>query len=237
MAAPVLEVQGLYAAYGQADVLTDINLTVPQGAITCLLGSNGAGKTTLIRAILGLTPPRAGRVVFEGADITGQPTHRVIRRGIASIPEGRKVFSGMTVDENLRLGAFTISDKAEVEQRLARVYEVFPRLAERAAQLAGTMSGGEQAMVSIGRGMMSAPRLMIIDEPSLGLSPLLVKDNFRIIEEINRQGVTIFLVEQNVRQTLAISHHGYVLSGGRLMASGSADELRDNEEVRTAYFG
>lgn len=237
MAEPLLRVEGLYVGYDRADVLEDLSLEVAEGAITCLLGSNGSGKTTLIRAILGLTRPRLGRVLFAGQDITGLPTHRIIQLGLASIPEGRKVFPAMTVAENLRLGAYQESSPAVLSSRLERVYTVFPRLAERAGQLAGTMSGGEQAMVSIGRGLMGAPRLMIVDEPSLGLSPLLVKENFRIIQGINQAGVTVFLVEQNVRQTLAISHHGYVLAKGRVAASGEAQALAHDPEVRQAYFG
>ncbi len=232
-----LSIEGIYTAYDRADVLEDLTLKVAPGSITCLLGSNGSGKTTLIRSILGLTPCRAGRIFFEGRDITRLATHRIVRLGLASIPEGRKVFPGMTVEENLRLGGYQEDDKAVMAERLEKVYGIFPRLAERSGQLAGTMSGGEQAMVSIGRGLMGAPKLMIVDEPSLGLSPLLVKENFRIIHEINQQGITVFLVEQNVRQTLAIADYGYVLSGGRVVAEGSAQYLRDNSEVQEAYFG
>ncbi|MFH1035278.1 MAG: ABC transporter ATP-binding protein [Pseudomonadota bacterium] len=236
-AAPALRVENLCVAYDRADVITDLCLEVAPGSITCLLGSNGTGKTTLIRAILGLTPARAGGVFFEGQEITRLPTHRIVRLGLASIPEGRKVFPGLSVVENLNLGGYQENDKAVLAERLEKVYDIFPRLKERAGQLAGTMSGGEQAMVSIGRGLMGAPRLLIIDEPSLGLSPLLVKENFRIVRQINEQGITVFLVEQNVRQTLAISHHGYVLSKGRVVAQGTAESLRDNREVRQAYFG
>ena len=182
-----LSVQGIYTAYDRADVLEDLSLEVVQGTITCLLGNNGSGKTTLIRSILGLTPPRTGRILFQGADITRLPTHRIIRQGIASIPEGRKVFPGLTVQENLRLGAYQEDDKEILLDRMRKVHQIFPRLEERSSQLAGTMSGGEQAMVSIGRGLMGAPKLLIVDEPSLGLSPLLVKENFRIIQEIRQQ--------------------------------------------------
>ncbi|BEQ13947.1 ABC transporter ATP-binding protein [Desulfoferula mesophila] len=232
-----LSIANIYTAYDRADVLEDLSLEVAPGSITCLLGSNGSGKTSLIRSILGLTPCRAGKITLYGQDITRLATHKIVRLGVASIPEGRKVFPAMTVEENLRLGGYQEDDKAVVAQRLEKVYEVFPRLSERAGQLAGTMSGGEQAMVSIGRGLMGAPKLMIVDEPSLGLSPLLVKENFRIIRQINDQGITVFLVEQNVRQTLAIAHYGYVLSKGRVVAQGSAQSLRDNSEVQEAYFG
>ncbi len=232
-----LEVSGVYAAYDKADVLEGVTLSVAAGRITCLLGSNGSGKTTLIRAILGLTPPRAGTIRFGGADLTGLPTHKVIAAGIACIPEGRKVFPKLTVEENLRLGAYQEASERTVAERLARAYEAFPTLAERRDQLAGTMSGGEQAMVSIGRGLMSAPRLLLVDEPSLGLSPRLVKENFSTIRRINEQGITVFLVEQNVHQTLAIAHYGYVLSQGRVVASGTASELARDAAVHQAYFG
>jgi branched-chain amino acid transport system ATP-binding protein len=232
-----LDIQGITTAYDKADVLENVSLTIEPGRITCLLGSNGSGKTTLIRSILGLTPPRSGRIVFDGTDITALPTHKVIAAGIACIPEGRKMFPKLTVEENLRLGAYQETSDAVTRERIAEIYRLFPRLAERRAQLAGTMSGGEQAMVSIGRGLMRAPKLLLIDEPSLGLSPLLVKDNFRIIRQINERGVTVFLVEQNVHQTLAVAHFGYVLSKGRVVTSGTPAELADRKEVREAYFG
>ena len=233
----MLKIDGVRTAYDRIDVLHGISLSVEAGTITCILGANGSGKSTLIRSILGLTPPNAGSIDFDNASLLGLKTHQVIGRGIACIPEGRKIFSKMTVDENLRVGAYQITDKAEIGRRLAQVYVLFPRLKERIAQLAGTMSGGEQAMVSIGRGLMAQPKLLIIDEPSLGLSPLYVKENFRIIGDINRLGITVLLVEQNVHQTLAIAHHGYVLSQGKLVAQGSARELAENEQVRAAYFG
>jgi len=232
-----IEIRGLRVAYDKADVLHDVSLTVEPGRITCLLGSNGAGKSTLIRAILGLTPPHTGQILLDGEEITGLAPHKVVARGIAAIPEGRRMFPKMTVTENLRLGAFQVTDEALIRQRLARVFDTFPRLAERRDQLAGTMSGGEQAMVSIGRGLMGGPKILLIDEPSLGLSPLYVKENFRIIKEIREQGITVFLVEQNVRQTLAISDYGYVLSGGKLVAQGAAAELSQDTAVHEAYFG
>jgi branched-chain amino acid transport system ATP-binding protein len=232
-----LEITDVFTAYDRADVLDGVTLTVEPGRITCLLGANGSGKTTLIRSILGLTPPRAGRITFEGVDITRLPTHRVVAAGIACIPEGRRVFPKFTVEENLRTGAFRQSSDAVTRARIAEIYEIFPPLAERRAQLAGTMSGGEQAMVSIGRGLMAAPKLLLIDEPSLGLSPLLVKENFNIIRKINARGITVFLVEQNLHQTLAIAHYGYVLSKGRVVASGPPRELAGLPEVREAYFG
>lgn len=232
-----LEVRGVFTAYDKANVLEDVSLDVKPGGITCLLGSNGSGKTTLIRSILGLTPPSQGSIRFAGTELTGLPTHRIISTGISCIPEGRKVFPKFTVEENLRIGAYQETGAAEVARRLEEVYETFPRLADRKEQLAGTMSGGEQAMVSIGRGLMRAPRLLLIDEPSLGLSPLLVKENFHIIRRINERGITVFLVEQNVHQTLAIADFGYVLSKGRVVASGTPKQLSRTREVHEAYFG
>ena len=232
-----LIVERISTAYDRADVLQDVSLTVEPGTITCLLGSNGAGKTTLIRSILGLTPPRAGRIAFAGHDLTGLPTHKVIATGIACIPEGRKVFPKLTVDENLRIGGYQETSEQVLEERLVEAYALFPQLRERRSQLAGTMSGGEQAMVSIGRGLMRAPRLLLVDEPSLGLSPIYVKQNFSIIRQIRERGVTVFLVEQNVRQTLAIADYGYVLSKGQVIAQGTPAELARSPEVHQAYFG
>ena len=232
-----LSVENLCTAYDRADVLEDVSLTVARGSITCLLGSNGSGKTTLIRSILGLTPARKGRIVFGGRDLTRLPTHRIVAEGIACIPEGRKVFPRLTVVENLRLGAYLERSPRVIGERLQTVFGVFPRLKDRREQLAGTMSGGEQAMVSIGRGLMGAPKLLLIDEPSLGLSPLFVQENFAVIRRVNEQGVTVFLVEQNVHQTLAIAHRGYVLSKGRVVAQGAAADLMKDGEVRAAYFG
>ena len=233
----LLEIERIATAYDKADVLQDVSLTVEAGTITCLLGSNGSGKTTLVRSVLGLTPARAGRIVFDGVDITRLPTHRIIAAGMACIPEGRKVFPKLTVEENLRAGAYQVRSDAVIAERMAEIFRLFPRLEERRSQFAGTMSGGEQAMVSIGRGLMCAPKLLLIDEPSLGLSPRLVKENFQIIRQINERGITVLLVEQNVHQTLAVAGHGYVLSKGRVVAAGTPDDLKDRKEVREAYFG
>lgn len=232
-----LVVEGIYTAYDKADVLEDISLKARRGKITCLLGSNGSGKSTLIRSILGLTPPNRGRIVFEGVELTRLPTHKIVAAGIACVPEGRKVFPTLTVEENLRLGSYQEDSEDVIARRLQEVYEAFPALMERQHQIAGTMSGGEQAMVSIGRGLMSAPKLLLLDEPSLGLSPRLVKENFNIIRRINAQGITVFLVEQNVHQTLAISDYGYVLSKGKVAAAGTPEELSRTSEVHKAYFG
>jgi len=232
-----LEIEGVFTAYDKADVLQGVSLKVEAGRITCLLGSNGSGKTTLVRSILGLTPARVGRIVFDGANITRLPTHKIIATGIACIPEGRKVFPKLTVEENLRVGAYQEPSDKVSAARLDEILQIFPRLSERRTQLAGTMSGGEQAMVSIGRGLMCAPKLLLIDEPSLGLSPRLVKENFNIIRNINERGITVLLVEQNVHQTLAISHYGFVLSKGLVAASGTPTELAARQDVRDAYFG
>ncbi len=237
MMTALLEIDGVYSGYDRADVLHGVSLAVEAGTITCLLGSNGSGKTTLVRSILGLTPARAGRIVFGGIDITRLPTHRIVAAGIACIPEGRKVFPKFTVEENLRVGAYRDTSETTIRGRIADIYRIFPRLGERRGQLAGTMSGGEQAMVSIGRGLMCAPKLLLIDEPSLGLSPRLVRENFKIIRQINERGISILLVEQNVRQTLAIAARGYVLSKGRVVAAGTSAELADQPQVREAYFG
>jgi branched-chain amino acid transport system ATP-binding protein len=237
MMSAMLEIDGIYTSYDKTDVLQGVSLSVAAGSITCLLGANGSGKTTLVRSILGLTPPRAGRVKFDGADISRLPTHRIIAAGIACIPEGRRVFPRLSVEENLRLGAYQERSDVVTRARMDEVFGIFPPLAERRAQLAGTMSGGEQAMVSIGRGLMRAPKLLLIDEPSLGLSPRLVTENFNIIRAINERGITVLLVEQNVRQTLAVAQHGYVLSKGKVVAAGTSVELAERPEVREAYFG
>ena len=229
--------KNIHTAYDKADVLMDVSLNVEPGKITCILGSNGSGKSTLIRSILALTSPRAGSISFDGRDITRLPTHLINKAGIACIPEGRKVFAKMTVEENLHIGAYQESDVNKIRQRLGQVYEIFPRLKERAKQLSGTMSGGEQAMLSIGRGLMGAPKLLLIDEPSLGLSPLFVKETFNVIKRINEIGITVLLVEQNVHQTLAVAHYGYVLLQGRVVAAGTTEELRNSAEVKQAYFG
>jgi branched-chain amino acid transport system ATP-binding protein len=233
----LLVIENIYSGYDNADVLDDVSLSIEDGKITCLMGSNGAGKTTLIRAILSLTPPRRGTIKFNGIDITGIPTHRVISSGIACIPEGRKVFPKLSVEENLRIGAYLERNQSLVSDRLAGVYDLFPRLLERRTQTSGTLSGGEQAMVSIGRGLMAAPKLLIIDEPSLGLSPRFVNECFRVIKQIHARGTAVFLVEQNVRQTLAVADRGYVISKGSVVASGTSRHLLESPEVRGAYFG
>ena len=236
-APPQLQLSNVYTAYDKADVLTDVSLSVDVGRITCILGSNGSGKSTLIRSILGLTRPRNGSVVFGGRDITHLPTHLINKIGVACIPEGRKVFPKLTVEENLRIGAYRERDGGVIAKRLEHVYAIFPRLRERIRQLGGTMSGGEQAMLSIGRGLMSAPKLLLIDEPSLGLSPLVVQGMFEAIRKISASGITIVLVEQNVVTAMRISTRACVLELGRIVAEGEPGELMKRPEIRQAYLG
>lgn len=233
----LLKVDDIYTAYDRADVLSGVTIEVRKGSITCILGSNGAGKSTLIRSILRLTPPRKGSISFDGQSLDEMQTHEVINLGIACIPEGRRIFSRMTVEENLRVGAYNLRSESAIRNRIERVFDIFPRLRERARQLAGTMSGGEQAMVSIGRGLVAEPKLLIIDEPSLGLSPLFVQENFNVIQRINEGGVTVLLIEQNVHQTLAIANYGYVISQGKIVVHDTSDALMSNAEVQRAYFG
>lgn len=232
-----LVTNNMVAAYGSARVLYGISIAAKAGAITCILGANGSGKTSLIRAILGLLPVSEGDVSLDGQALSGLSPHLRIARGLGCVPEGRKLFPKMTVEENLRVGAYLVRSKSVVAERLDKVYATFPHLAARKQQFAGTMSGGEQAMVSIGRALMSEPRILLIDEPSLGLSPVLVRESFAIIRDINKSGVSVLLVEQNVRQTLAIADYGYVISQGAVVAQGTSEELLNDEEMKKAYFG
>jgi branched-chain amino acid transport system ATP-binding protein len=217
-------------------MLRGVSLTVARGEIVCLLGPNGAGKTTLIRTILGIVKPVAGSIWFEGERVDGRSTHRIVGRGIAVVPEGRRVFPRMTVEENLRMGAFIEWRPADLARRREHVFSLFPRLAERRTQKAATMSGGEQAMLAMGRALMSRPKLLLLDEPSLGLSPILVEQLFEMIQTINRSGTTVFLVEQNARKTLSIAHHGFLLQKGEVIGRGTAAELAASEVVRHAYL-
>ncbi|MBN9477635.1 MAG: ABC transporter ATP-binding protein [Bordetella sp. SCN 67-23] len=233
----LLAVEDLVVGYGSANVLEGVSVKAEEGRITCLLGANGVGKSTLIKAIFGLVPVRRGRVRFRGHDITGWDTHRIVAQGLAAIPEGNRVFPRMSVLDNLMAGAYLERSPAKIAARLERVLALFPRLAERRSQFAGTLSGGERSMLSIGRGLMSDPRLLVIDEPSLGLSPLFVKENFRLIRELCCDDCAILLVEQNVKQTLEVSHYGYVISQGAVAVEGTGECLRDSAEVGNAYFG
>jgi len=233
----VLEVEAVEAAYGPFLALSGVTLRVGPGEIVALLGPNGAGKTTLIRCVTGLLVPRAGRIRFGGAEIVGLLPHAIVERGLAVVPEGRRLFGGMTVDENLDLGAFTPHARAGLGRGRERIYEIFPILRERRRQLAGTLSGGQQQMVAIGRALMAAPRLLILDEPSLGLAPRIVETILGVIGEINRGGVSILLVEQNVQAALGLAHRAYILEAGRVAGEGSGPALLQDPHVRRAYLG
>ncbi len=233
----MLEVLNLQVAYGAIQALDGISFGVPRGRIVTLLGANGSGKTTTLRAITGLSPAREGRILFEGRELQGLPTHEIIRAGIALVPEGRRIFANLTVYENLLLGAYFRRDQPALERDLDLLYDTFPRLAERRTQAAGTLSGGEQQMLALGRALMSRPRLLLLDEPSLGLAPLLVQEVFHIITRLNQRGVTILLVEQNAAAALRISHHGYVLETGRVVLEGSGAELLAHPQLQQAYLG
>ena len=233
----MLELQGVDTFYGPSQVLDDVSLHVDQGEIVCLLGANAAGKTTTMKTIFGIVRPRRGAVMFEGERISGTLTDNIIGKGLALVPEGRRVFSRMTVRENLEMGAYMRNNRAEFAADLDRVYTLFPRLKERDKQITGTMSGGEQQMLAIGRALMSHPRLMCMDEPSMGLSPILVQTVFDTIQEIRKQGVTIFVVEQNAFMALNVADRGYVLQTGKIVLSDTAKNLLDNDLGRRAYLG
>ena len=233
----MLKVEKLNFAYGDLKVLWGIDLEVHQGEIVTVVGANGAGKSTILKNVSRLVKPNGGTIRFNGVDLAGLQSHEVVGHGIVQVPEGRKIFPEMTVLENLRMGSFLPAARAEREANMEWVFTLFPRLRERAKQLGGTMSGGEQQMLAIGRGLMAMPKLLLLDEPSLGLSPLFVKNIFDIITEINRQGVTILLVEQNVYQSLRIANRAYVLETGRVVLSGSGQELLHDEHVKKAFLG
>jgi branched-chain amino acid transport system ATP-binding protein len=232
----MLELEDVNTYYGNIHALQGINLTVGHGEIVTLIGANGAGKTTTLKTISGLLHPRKGTVTFEGKDISRRPAHALVRDGIGHAPEGRRIFQRMTVLENLKMGAFT-RDQKTIGPDIDRVMELFPRLRERTFQLGGTLSGGEQQMLAIGRALMSEPRLLLLDEPSLGLAPILVQQVFQKIREINAQGTTVLLVEQNALQALSIAHRAYVLQTGRVVLTGPAEDIKQNETVRKAYLG
>jgi branched-chain amino acid transport system ATP-binding protein len=232
----VLKVTDLRTCYGKIEALKGITLEVNEGEIVTLIGANGAGKSTSLKTISGQLTPTSGKIEFLGASIGGVPAHKVSAKGIIQVPEGRRIFSRMTVLENLEMGAYLRSDKDAIKSDLDHVFELFPRLKERIGQVAGTMSGGEQSMLSIGRGLMSSPKLMIFDEPSLGLAPILVEQNFETIQKINQAGTTVFLVEQNANLTLEIASYGYVLQKGEVIAQGTAEELTETEVIKSAYL-
>ncbi len=234
----LLELKGISARYGLVQALFGVSLTVEEGEIVCLIGPNGAGKTTTIRTITGALRPFEGEVFFQGKNITKARTSSIIRSGMSVVPEGRRVFPKMTVKENLELGAYVVrKDKEGFDKRLAEVYELFPQLQTFSERLAGTLSGGEQEMLAISRAMMSRPKLMLLDEPSMGLAPVLVEKTFQAISALNKAGTTILLVEQNANMALSISHRGYVLEGGSVGLTGTAKQLRESDEVKELYLG
>ena len=233
----MLKIENLQVNYGGIQALRGISLEVPDGKIVTLIGANGAGKSTTLRTISGLVKAASGSITWNGEELLGKPIDKIVTSGIAMSPEGRRVFPDMTVLENLKIGAYLRKDKAEIQKDIEWVYSLFPRLQERSWQLAGTLSGGEQQMLAVGRALMSRPKLMMLDEPSLGLAPLVVQDIFTIIREINRQGVTVLLVEQNANMALKIADQAYVLETGNITMSGSGAELLVNEKVREAYLG
>ena len=233
----LLEVKDLSVYYGVICALKGISFEVGEGEIVSLIGANGAGKTTTMQSVVGLIPKRSGSVIFDGKDITKTPCHKIVRMGMTQVPEGRRIFQELSVYENLLMGAFSQKDKSTFKQDIEEIYQRFPRLAERRNQIAGTLSGGEQQMLAMGRALMSHPKLLMLDEPSMGLSPLLVDQVFEIIKDINKSGTTVLLVEQNAGKALAISDRTYVLETGQIVLSGSGAELASSEEVRKAYLG
>lgn len=233
----LLDVNNLNVYYGAIHALQGVSFTMEEGEIVSLIGANGAGKSTTLRTISGLLRSRTGYIKFKDQDITLTPAEQIVRQGISHVPEGRKIFAPLTVRENLLMGAFTRNDQSEINKSMERVFASFPRLKERISQLGGTLSGGEQQMLATGRGMMSQPGLLLLDEPSMGLSPILVEEIFNIIKEINKQGTSILLVEQNAQMALSVANRAYVLETGRIVLSGSAKEVAENPQVKAAYLG
>ena len=233
----MLTINDINVFYGAIHAIKGVSLEVNEGEIVTLIGANGAGKSTILRTISGLLKPKTGSIQFEGQEIAGMPAHEIVKTGISQVPEGRRIFAEMSVLENLELGAFTRKDKDGIKADMELVFDRFPRLKERIGQLAGTLSGGEQQMLAMGRALMSRPRLLLLDEPSMGLAPLLIKEIFAIIQDINKTGTTVLLVEQNANMALSIAHRAYVLEPGRITLSGDAKELAASDEVRKAYLG
>ena len=233
----MLKIHDLHVSYGGIQALRGINLEVPDGKIVTLIGANGAGKSTTLRTISGLVKAESGSILYDGVELLGLPIYKILEHGIAMVPEGRRILTNLTVLENLKIGAYLRKDKAGIEKDLQWVYSLFPRLQERSWQLGGTLSGGEQQMLAVGRALMSRPKLMMMDEPSLGLAPLVVRDIFEIIKEINRQGVTVLLIEQNANMALKTADYGYVLETGQITLTGTGKELLSNEAVKKAYLG
>ena len=237
MAEIMLKIDNIHVYYGAIHALKGVSLEVHKGEIVTLIGANGAGKSTTLRTVSGLLAPKSGGISFLGENIAGMPAHEIVKHGISQVPEGRRIFAEMSVQENLEMGAFTRKYKAGVEKDFEIVYNRFPRLKERRKQQAGTLSGGEQQMLAMGRALMSRPKLLLLDEPSMGLAPLLIKEIFSIIEDINREGTTVLLVEQNANMALSIAHRAYVMETGRITLQGAAKELAASEDVRKAYLG
>ena len=233
----MLEVKDIEVFYGVIQAIKGISFEVNEGEVIALIGANGAGKTTTLQTITGLISPKKGQIFFEGQEITHVPAHKIVSMGMAHVPEGRRVFAQLSVLDNLKLGAFTRKDKEEIEETLIRVYKRFPRLEERKNQIAGTLSGGEQQMLAMGRALMSHPKIILMDEPSMGLSPIFVNEIFDIIQEVSKSGTTVLLVEQNAKKALSIADRGYVLETGRIVLEGNAKDLLDNDQVKKAYLG
>ncbi len=233
----MLEIKDIEVYYGVVQAIKGISFEVNEGEVIALIGANGAGKTTILHTITGLLSPKKGTVIFEGKDITKVPAHKIVSLGMAHVPEGRRVFAELTVYQNLRMGAYTRKDKAEIEQTLEMVYKRFPRLEERKNQLAGTLSGGEQQMLAMGRALMSHPKIIVMDEPSMGLSPILVNEIFDIIQEVSAGGTTVLLVEQNAKKALSIADRAYVLETGKIVLDGDAKELMNDDSIKKAYLG
>lgn len=233
----MLTINNLKVAYGGIQALRGISLEVPDGQIVTLIGANGAGKSTTLRSVVGLVKPYEGEIIFNGTNLVGMPTHKIIGSGISTVPEGRKIFSDLSVLENLRIGAYLRHSEAEIRADIDMVYDLFPRLKERSWQQAGTLSGGEQQMLAVGRALMGKPRLMLMDEPSLGLAPMIVQDIFSIIKRINQEGVTILLIEQNANMALRTADYAYVLETGHILMEGPGKELLADENIRSAYLG
>ena len=236
-ATPVLAVMDVHTYYGSIHALQGISLEVGQGEIVTLIGGNGAGKSTTLNTISGLVRPRSGRVLLNGEDLSGYAAHEIMAKGVVQVPEGRRIFARLTVQENLEMGAFIVRDKAIIQERIERAFELFPRLRERQRQVAGTLSGGEQQMLAMGRALMSEPKVLLMDEPSMGLAPVLVDQIFDTIRKLHESGTTILLVEQNARMALQIADRGYVIETGRIVLAERAENLRDNEMVQKAYLG
>ena len=233
----MLKVENLEVAYGMIKAIKGVSFEVNEGEVIALIGANGAGKTTILHTVTGLLSPQAGSIVFEGVELTKIPAHKIVGMGMAHVPEGRRVFQELTVLENLKLGAFILNDKKRIESNLEYVYKHFPRLKERRGQVAGTLSGGEQQMLAMGRALMSNPKIILMDEPSMGLSPILVSEIFNIIKEVSADGTTVLLVEQNAKKALSIANRAYVLETGKIVLEGDAKELMNNEQVKKAYLG